>query len=273
MRSIPLRRTWALAPAGLLTVGLSACVDGGSPQSLDSDRAAEMVVVEPASDAAELAEQMQAAQEKAGTTHMEMSYGGELADRAGMSGNVAALDASFTEQDAELRMSMDVMGMDMEVIVLDGTVYLAMPGQGEGTYVSLSFDEMAAEPMLAGPLESMESMDAAAQVEAMTGAVTSFEHTGTERVGGVDASLYTMTLDPSRLETVPAGLAALGGQAGETTVDYAVAPDGLPVEIEVTTEVNGEELVVESVFSRWGEPLDIEAPTDEDVMPYSDIAP
>lgn len=270
------QKTVALASAGLVALALSAC---GSEEPAASssgggggqEQAAEVTT---ASNLPDLAAQMQAAQEKASTSHLEMTYSGELADAAGMSETTTSADLSYgaTLEESSMQMSMAVMGMDMDIILVDGTIYMSMGEMTQGKYLSLTMEEMAEDPTMAGTFDSMESMDAAAQAEAMADAVTSFEHTGTETVGDVDADVYTMTVDPTKLEAGTAGIdEATADQVGDMTVVYKVASDGVPVEADITMEVGGQEMVVESAFSKWGEPVDIKAPADDEVVPYSEF--
>ncbi|SKC69220.1 hypothetical protein [Krasilnikoviella flava] len=270
------QKTVALASAGLVALSLSACgteKPAGSPAG-DAGAQAEVAEVATAADLTELATQMQAAQEKASTSHLELTYAGELADAAGMSESTTSADLSYgaTLEESSMHMSMAVMGTDMDIVLVDGTIYLSMGEMTQGKYLSLTMEEMADDPAMAGTFDSMESMDAAAQAEAMADAVTSFEHTGTERVGDLETEVYSVTLDPAKIENGAAGVdASTAAQVGEMTVVYKVAPEGLPVQADITMEVAGQEMVVESSFSRWGEPVDITAPADDEVVPYKEF--
>ncbi|MFC7879847.1 hypothetical protein [Isoptericola sp. NPDC057391] len=270
------QKTVALASAGLVALALSACgseksaaPDAGQPAE---EQAAEIATVSTMTD---LAEQMQAAQEKASSAHMEMTYSGELAESAGMTDSATTADVVFgsTFEDTAMQMTMAVMGMDMDMVMVDGTIYLSMGEMTQGKYLSMTAEDMAADPALAGTMDSMESMDAAAQAEAMADAVTSFEHTGSETVDGVETEVYTATIDPSKVTEGTAGIdPSTAGQLGEIVTVYKVDPEGLPVEVDVTMEVDGQEMVVESAFSKWGEPVDVKAPADDDVIPYSEFS-
>ena len=270
------QKSVALASAGLVALALGACgsEDPAASTSGASEAAQGTAEIVTAANLTDLAEQMQGAQEKASTSHLEMTYGGELADTAGMSGTTTTADISYGKsvEDTAMQMSMGVMGMDMDIVLLDGTIYMSMGELTQGKYLSLTAEEMAADPNMAGTFDSMESMDAAAQAEAMADAVTSFEHTGTEKVDGVDADVYTMTVDPSKLEDGPTGVnAEMADQVGEMTLVYKVAPEGLPVAADITMDIGGQEMIVSTAFSKWGEPVDIEAPAKDEVVPYSEF--
>jgi len=270
------QKTAALASAGLVALALSACgsEEPSAPavgESAGEEQAAEIATVSTMTD---LAGQMQAAQEAASSAHMELTYSGELAEAAGMTESTTSADVAYgpTFEETTMQMSMAVMGMDMDIVLLDGTIYLAMGEMTQGKYLSMTADDMAADPALAGTVDSMESMDAASQAEAMADAVASFEHTGTETVGGVETEVYTATIDPSKVKDGTAGIdASTAAQLGEISAVYKVDPKGLPVEADITMEVEGQEMVVESTFSKWGEPVDVTAPAEEDVIPYSEF--
>ncbi|MFE5291269.1 LppX_LprAFG lipoprotein [Isoptericola sp. NPDC056618] len=270
------QKTVALASAGLVALALSAC---GSEEPA-APAAGEQAAEEPAAKIAtvstmtDLAGQMQAAQEEASSAHMELTYSGELAESAGMTESTTSADVAYgpTFDETTMQMSMAVMGMDMDIVLLDGTIYLSMGEMTQGKYLSMTAEDMAEDPALAGTIDSMESMDTASQAEAMADAVTSFEHTGTETVDGVETQVYTATVDPSKVKDGTAGIdASTADQLGEISAVYKVDPRGLPVEADITMEVEGQEMVVESTFSKWGEPVDVTAPAEDDVIPYSEF--
>ncbi|MFD6137550.1 LppX_LprAFG lipoprotein [Isoptericola sp. NPDC060257] len=270
------QKTVALASAGLVALALSAC---GSEEPA-APAAGEQAAEEPAAKIAtvstmtDLAGQMQAAQEEASSAHMELTYSGELAESAGMTESTTSADVAYgpTFDETTMQMSMAVMGMDMDIVLLDGTIYLSMGEMTQGKYLSMTAEDMAEDPALAGTIDSMESMDTASQAEAMADAVTSFEHTGTETVDGVETQVYTATIDPSKVKDGTAGIdASTADQLGEISAIYKVDPRGLPVEADITMEVEGQEMVVESTFSKWGEPVDVTAPAEDDVIPYSEF--
>ncbi|MCA5895263.1 hypothetical protein LEP48_18200 [Isoptericola sp. NEAU-Y5] len=265
----------ALATAGLVALSLGACASDeptAPPGAADAPAQAEITTT---ADLTDLAALMATAQGDASSSHVEMTYSGELADAAGLSASTTTADVDYgkTVADTSMRMSMAVMGMDMEMLLVDGTMYVGMGEATQGQYFSMSLEEMADDPSLAGALDSMDSMDAGAQAEALAGAVTAFEHTGTEQVDGAEVDVYTVTIDPTKLEDGGAtGIdAPMSEELGEMTAVYKVDAQGLPVEVDIAMTIDGQELVIESAFSAWGEPVEIVAPADEDVVPYSDL--
>jgi len=269
------RKPVALASAGLVALALSACGnEDPASSSARADADGQAARVTTAANLTDLAGQMQTAQEEASSAHMELTYSGELAEATGMVGNTTTADIAYgtSLEDSSMQMSMAAMGMDIDIVLVDGTIYLAMGELTQGKYLSMTTQEMAEDPALAGTIGSLESMDAAGQAEAMADAVTSFEHVGSETIDGVDTEVYEVTIDPAKVKDGTAGVdASTADQLGEMTAVYKVDPAGLPVQADVTIEVDGQQMVVESAFSKWGEPVEVTAPADEDVVPYAEF--
>ena len=268
--------TAALA-AGTLAAALSAC-SGGEPaaQAEATDASVAEAGAEPAENLEELTTIIEAAQKTATSAHMEMTYGGEAAETAGMTGSTTTADFSIGESkkpaDMTMQMSMSMMDMEFDMRMVDGIMYMNMGELSQGKFIEMPLEELKKEPGLASTLESMESWDVAAQADEMKDAVTSFEHTGSETVDGVDVEVYTMTVDPAKLKDGAAGVdAEMAKQVGEMTVVYKIDPEGLPLEADIAMDVQGKEMTMDTSFSKWGEPVTVEAPPKNEVVPYSEI--
>jgi len=269
--------TAALA-AGTLAAALTACSSdepSGTPEATDAAPAE--AEIQPAGSFDELTALMEAAQDKATSGHMEMSYSGEAAEAVGLADSTAKADFAVGDSDdlsdMTMQMSMGVMGMEFDMRMVDGTMYMNMGEMSEGKFLAMPLDEMADDPNFSSTLESMKTMDLAAQAEEVKSAVTSFEHTGTETIDGVEVDIYTMTLDPSKLEGAAAGVDPTAAeQVGEMTMVYKVTSEGLPLEADTTMEIEGQELKIDTDFSKWGEPVTVEAPPEDEVTPYSEVA-
>jgi hypothetical protein len=266
----------ALAPAVVMALALGACASLEPSTPSEGSEAAETAAA-PASNIAELVEQMSASE--ASSAHVEITYSGKLAKTSGLDASTTTADIAYggSVQESTMHMSMAVMGMDVDMILVDGIMYLGMGELSDDKYFSISLEEMAKDPSMSAMLDTLDSIDAAAYGEMVADAVTSFEHTGTEQVAGVDADVYTMTVDPTKIDGAALGfdeamVDPMLDEVGEMTVVYTIGPDGLPLKTDNIMKVDGQKLITESTFSAWGEPVDVEAPPKADVVPYSEVA-
>lgn len=259
-----------------LAATLGAC-GSGEPAAGPQETDAAPAEVAPAASIDELTSIIEAAQHEATSAHMEMTYGGDAAEAAGMTGATTVADFEIGEsddpEDMTMQMSMSLMGMDFDMRMVDGTMYMNMGEMSQDKFIAMPLDELAKDPNFSSTLDSMKSMDVAGQAEEMKEAVTSFEHTSTETIDGVEVDVYTMTIDPTKLEDGAAGVdAATADQVGEMTVVYKIDPEGLPREADVAMEMQGQELTMETTFSEWGEPVTVDVPAEDEVVPYSEVA-
>lgn len=265
-----------LAPAVLMALALGACASM-NPSNSDGGGAPAEAEVAPASTFAELVDQMDGSQSDVSSAHVEITYSGKLAKASGLDASTTTADIAFgaSLEESTLKMSMAMMGMDMDLILIDGTMYVGMGELSDNKYYSMPLKELAKDPSASAMFDSLFSMDATAYSKAMMKAVTSFEHTGTEQVDGVEAEVYTMTVNPSKFDFTALGLDEsmadpMLEEIGTMTVVYTIGPDGLPLTTKEIMKVDGQKLVAESTYSAWGEPVDVKAPPKTDVVPYSD---
>lgn len=286
----------AVVAVGVLT--LSACggadQPGAAPAAGTSAAPVEEAAAEPtpsepaesasAADLVELSEEIRAAQLEQGTAHVEMTYGGELAEAAGLDATTQQADFRFGTgpDDQAMKLSMVEGGTAMEVVVLDGTLYLNMADTGGAPeWVSIVPDEIGQDDPLAEMIgviaDSVGSMDVAAQTELTADAVTSFEHTGTEQVDGQDVDVYEVLIDASKLPAASGGTdpvaagAVAAGVLGEMSMAYRVSPEGLLLSVDTITAVDGQDMTMTMTYSGWGEPVSIEAPPADQVTDWQDL--
>ncbi|MFC8800833.1 hypothetical protein ACFT2C_24140 [Promicromonospora sp. NPDC057138] len=277
------KKVVSLAAAGLLAVSLVGC--GSTPvdtydlydpddPGTGSETAEEQATPGAKKSSAEVTQAtfvdlVGASQESATTMHMETTYSGAAAEAAGITGVTMPTDVDVSDPESpRMSMSMNAEGTELSMIVVDGTYYLSMGELTEGKYIKASLDEMMDDPMM-GSFQSMSgSADPKAQLEGFGDAIVSFEASGSDTVDGTDVDLYTLVLDPTKVtgpqieQLDPEMVEALGGM----TVVYALDETDRPLRVEVTMVIEGKSLVSTSVFSRWGEDLDIEAPPADQIF-------
>lgn len=273
-------KTVVLATAGVLAVGLGGCAassNGSAGEAAPTESAQAQVELTQAS----FVEELTAAQTEAGTVHMSMGYSGAGAEEAGLAG--APLEADIVLSDPKnpaMAMTTDIEGETADMVLFDGDFYMNMGETTSGKYLSLTEAGESDNPM--GMLfkgigdvmrSSLEDMDPAAQLEGMEGAITSFEKTGTETVDGVETDVYTLLVDPAKMtgpqvEDLPEDVLA---QMGEMEIVYNVDEDNLARALVMTMDVEGKPLVASGTFSGWGEPVDVAAPTGDQLVTMDEL--
>ncbi|QAY63778.1 hypothetical protein ET495_11600 [Xylanimonas allomyrinae] len=204
--------------------------------------------------------------------HQEMTFAGNVFDSAGFGETPISADINLAGKTPEMHMTMSTAGGKTEVIMTGGEVFISLGDLSGGKYLHMTKAELAGDDGFSRMLEGAGADDLAAQVEGYMAGVTSFESTGTDVVDGTDVTLYTMTVDPSKVNHGALGLeeSALSS-AGEMTVVYALDKDNLPRRVAVTMAPSGEgkTMTVTSVISKVNEPVTIQAPAPEETVPYS----
>jgi hypothetical protein len=259
----------ALTTAGVLALGLTGCgtAAGGTDETADAT--------------ASFVEELSAAQSEAATVHMSMEYSGAGAEAAGLTG--APLEADVDVSDPEnpaMAMQMDMEGETADMVLTGGDFYMNMGESTSGKFLSMAEAGDSDNPM--APLfkgmgdvmqSSLKDMDPAAQLQGMDGAITSFEKTGTETVDGVETDVYTMLVDAAKMsgpqvDDLPEEALA---EFGEMEIVYNVDGDGLPRKMLLTMGSGAEEMVMNSTFSGWGEPVDVAAPTGDQLITLDEM--
>lgn len=243
----------ALTTAGVLALGLTGCgaaADGTGDTADASASASASALVELAKDS--FVEELYAATNQAGTA-----------------------DIDLTDPDSPaMAMQLDIGGGVYDVIKIADEIYLNMGEMADGTYISVTAAGQSDHPMadffagMGGTMRSSaDSMNPAAQMKGLEGAVTSFEKTGTESVDGIETDVYTMVVDPTAAAVPPAGADAMG----EMTVVHNVDKESLPRKVVSTIGDEGEEMVTTSIFSAWGEAPGVVGPTGDQIIRIEDL--
>lgn len=264
----------ALTTAGVLALGLTGCgaAAGGTGDTADASASAS-ALVELAKDS--FVEELYAATNQAGTAHMTMTHSGPAAEAVGLAGSLTEADIDLTDPDSPaMAMQLDIGGGVYDVIKIADEIYLNMGEMADGTYISVTAAGQSDHPMadffagMGGTMRSSaDSMNPAAQMKGLEGAVTSFEKTGTESVDGIETDVYTMVVDPTAAAVPPAGADAMG----EMTVVHNVDKESLPRKVVSTIGDEGEEMVTTSIFSAWGEAPGVVGPTGDQIIRIEDL--
>ncbi|PFG20828.1 LppX_LprAFG lipoprotein [Serinibacter salmoneus] len=183
-------------------------------------------------------------------------------------GDLGSTDASgvidYSQDPYTMQMTMAVPGAgEIEMIMLDGGIYMGLGEAAGGGYVFMSADD----PSLDGAFEE-STMDPIAQLESFTAAVESVEEIGAEEVDGVETTHYNVTVDG-------ASLAETAGQAAGAmpdTITYDIWLDSEGRTVQMTYDIQEPTAVSTTMtFSDFGEAVTIEAPPADEVVDMTEM--
>ena len=210
------------------------------------------------------ADRMSKAQLEAGSVHITMDMGDSV------EGTIEAdMVVNEDPQKMQMQMQMNAGGMDADIRLVDGKMFMNMGELSQGKFFDLS-----TMPGGAGDISAMlDQMNPGAQVAGFGDALTDFkaDPKGPE-IDGVATTQLTLTLDTKKMfEAQPqegVNIDDIVAALGETTVyDMFVGPDDLPRRI-VMPNVGGVGTLSQE-FTAWGEPVTVQAPAADEIADAS----
>ncbi len=253
-----MRRIAASVLATGLLVGLTACNSDDKTDGSASDNAQAAALTKD-----NFAQSVVAAQSDAQSAHVEATVEAQ-GQTLTLSGDIAGLDHPDS---TSMDLSMDFGGQQMQLIVLDKSLYVKGDGLSEVKGKSwLKID-------LSDPDNPMgQIFDAAnpGNFAAYLNGITKFDDQGTETVDGVSAHHYSVTVDTTKMMAANPIFKgqdqATLGLPDEVTSDVYVDSDNRPVSMNVDLGATG---AFEVHFSDYGKDVSIEAPPASDVGEFS----
>ncbi|MFC5337946.1 hypothetical protein [Leucobacter denitrificans] len=254
--SIFWKRTLAITTiTAAATLGLTECGDGAAEKAPSTEQSTETQKTESTQLTEEdFAERIGAAQIAAGSVHNEvtMTANGQSTMMSG--------DVQLSDDPSALKMSMSMSAPSaMQIVVVDSMLYMNMGEMTQNKFVATDLNSPEA-----GQYASMISQsNPQKQMELFSEALTDFEVSDeTVEVDGVETYEYTLTLDTATLLSGQ-GVPTEGAELPETmTYVMNVGADDLPrrfvMDLQGTT--------AESNFTKWGEPVSIEAPSADQIV-------
>lgn len=241
----------AVAPLALAT--LVACGGDDTPAAEPTTDDSSSVSDEPGAtdegdvDPAEFFASIASAMESATTAHVQlMTEGGQSLSAEG--------DLDFSQDPAAMRMTMTLpqLGEGIEMRMVDGTMYMQMPGMGDGKFIKFALDDPT------NPLGDMTGqLDPRSQFSSMQDAVKSVTFVGAEDVDGEELQHYSVVLDGTKMPN----------QQGVTMPDeiaYEMWVDDDDLLRKVSFESAG--TVITTTISDWGKDVQIRAPRPGQIM-------
>lgn len=260
-RSHAVRRLAVTAVAALALAGLAACGDGSSEDATGTDPAG--ASIEPAEvgetvDPEDFVDDVITGITDASTAHLTMALEG------GPAGITMEGDVDYSASPPEMAMTMtntQMGGGEMQVVLVDGVLYVKMPDVGRGKWVKM--DLSAEGSPLSGDL--MGNLDPSEQLSKFKESVTKVEFVGEEDVDGESLKRYTMTMRADALKDLQEelGTSERTDLPSVITYDLWLDDDGV---LRQTKVAMGDLGSVTMTLSEWGEPVDIEAPASADVV-------
>lgn len=154
-------------------------------------------------------------------------------------------------------------GGEMEVIMLDGIIYMSMPGATQpGTYFKL---DPKANPEVAKQMGGLNSLDMANMTKAFTDGLEKVETVGSEDVDGVEATHYVVTVNTKAAQSMLGGIEGAEGAEipAELTYDIWLDDEGRIVKMEADMGSTGS--MTMNVFEH-GADVSVKAPPADKVQ-------
>ncbi len=250
-----LRNKVAVVLAVPLALAMLVACGGAETQAADEpDDTSTSAAAEPDEgdgdeiDAAAFFGSMASAMESATTAHVTLSSAGGGQDLA------AEGDIDFSSDPPAMQMTMSVaqLGDGIEMRLVDGAMYMQIPGMSDGKFIKTSLDDPT------NPMGSMtDQMDPRAQFSTMQDAVKSVTFVGDEEIDGESLKHYKVVLDGTKMVN----------QQGVTMPDevtYDMWVDDSDRLRQMSFETAG--VTITTTISDWGKNVRIRAPRPAQIM-------
>ena len=267
-----MRKSLAILPAATLLALSAACGGSGGDDATPAAATASASASAEAKPAAaqgsdpltrdNFVERVGAAQAKAGSAHLQMS--------ADANGRTLALegDVQLGEdvEDARTRLTMDMGQMDVELRMVDGAAYLKLGAMSDGKFVKADLTDP--QDPLAKRYGSMTGqIDPAEQLKTFRSALVEFENQGDGGVvDGVETTRLRLVLDTAKVMKKQ-GATAGSKSAVPKQVEYTLLVGSDDLMRQMTMEFGEAPVTID--WSKWGEPVEVEAPPKSQITDKS----
>ncbi|OZB83012.1 hypothetical protein [Microbacterium sp. 13-71-7] len=233
--------------------GITACSSGGgsAPDSTQSSAEQQKQADKKPMTAGDFAQRVSDAMAAAKTAHVTQSMS--------MQGNEVAStgDVMMDADPKNLRMhlNMSVGAQKFEMFLVEGTIYMNMGAMTQDKFVKISADDN--NPVAAQMQSMLSQSSAATQLKNASAAMKDFRAAGAEKVDGADTTHYVLTLDTEKLLAAQGAQAAQAAQIGDT-ITYDMYIDGKDLVRRAVMNMGTAKTTID--YTKWGEPVTIEAP-------------
>lgn len=217
------------------------------------------------------AELVAAAQKNAKTSHVVMAIGGS-GQEIKAEGDVVSGD---TPAEFAMAMTMDLGavagGQVMEMRLVDEVFYMGMGALTDNKFAKIDLSDES-NPLSKQYGDMMDQIDPSKHMESIKEAVKLFKEKGDAiEIDGIEAQPYELVIDTAKFGDVASG-AGTEGVPNEIVMTMFIGTDNLPR--RVTTKFASQTIQMD--YSKWGEPVTIEAPPASDITdksPLDQMAP
>nr|WP_246297345.1 LppX_LprAFG lipoprotein [Janibacter cremeus] len=203
-------------------------------------------------DPEEFTGKLEAAVDETPTVHIDVEV------RMGESTNATASGAQDLSRNA-LDMDVDLGGQQLGYLLVDGQYYLAQPPKW------VPVEEDSDNPMVGQTLQQIQILSMRNQLDAFVAGLEKAGIKGKEKVGGIQTTHYTASVDSQR------ALAELGMEKAPGTAEkilYDVWLDGDDLIRKMSFSAN--DVSAEVTASEWGQPVDISEPKSSEIAQVPD---
>ena len=242
----------ALVTATLLVLG--GCGAGGNGGNSTTKSA-------PLS-ATNFADRVQAAQGKASTAHITMTFG--FAEMKFTGQGVVAMGDTPETSSSHMTLDMGEMlgtSVKMETITLDGVTYMKMSELTNGKFIKID----PSDPKMTEMFGDQSSNDPAKQLEVFKDSVTDLKKVGAgPKIDGVATTKYVVTVDFAKAmknsgQEIPKDAS---GQIPDTLV-YTMFLGNDDLIRRMTFELAGSTMTMD--YTKWGKKVEIKAPPADQI--------
>jgi len=253
-----LRRAAAAAVVIPAVLGVAGCGKSETPatgttQSASSAATSSSSAGQPYQDKASFVAALKAAAKDATTAHVTMKM-----DAAGEKINMVG-DTKVDPSNPAMKVSMDMgSSMKLDMILVDDKVYMkGFPGLAAGKWAVIDSSSAMGKQLA----DSLKQADPSQMYDQFDKAVTDVKYIGEDTVEGEKTQKYELTLDTKQIEeNLPA---ESKGQLPDTLI-YTVWLDTKDHIRKVVFDIMGAS--AEMTMSKYGEPVDIQAPPASDTV-------
>lgn len=204
-------------------------------------------------------ERLSAAQLKAGSSHMEMTMS------LGATEAVVSGDMLVSEKPEDIRaaMTMDMGQMAMDIRMIGTVMYMNMGQLSGGKFFKIDLND-SDNPLAEQYGSVTEQLDPTEQLEKFRAGLVEFDNQGEGgTVDGVETTRVRLVLDTKKTLDLSGEEAENLGAKMPETLEYTlyVGDDDLMRKMEI--DLGGMPSTI--TWSKWGEPVDVEAPAESEI--------